>query len=338
MSQEKRKALGRGLEALLPRKPAILQPIDQRLTEPVGERMASDAYPGPARPAPSDHLSTIHEHPELPGQSHLRPGEQVIEIPLKLIARNSYQTRATSEDDPTLEELADSIKVHGILQPVVVRPNQAPGDEGRLYELIAGERRWLASARAGKTHIPAIVKDVPDQQVLVLTIIENLLRQDLNPMQHAHALQRLSSEFRLTQEEVAARTGLSRSAVANYLRLVRLPQPLQEAVADGRLGFGQAKVIMALGDTPDRDALAHKVIGGKLTVRETEALLHDFMHPSPTKTSQPAPSDPNVRAAELELQRALGCLVQIKDFKGKGKIIIQYKSLEDFDRIVEALK
>ena len=334
MSQEKRKALGRGLEALLPRKPAVLQPADQRLGA------VSDVHLGPGGhivPPSPDSSSPDLGHPELPGQTHLRPGKQVVEIPLELIARNSYQTRFTAEDDPALEELAESIKVHGVFQPIVVRPNQRPGADGQLYELIAGERRWLASGRAGRTHIPAIVRDVPNQQVLVLTIIENLLRQDLNPMQHARALERLSAEFRLTQEEVAARTGLSRSAVANFLRLVRLPQPLQEAVADGRLGYGQAKVIMALGDTPDREALAHKVIAGKLTVRETEALLHDFMQPPAAKTSQPAPTDPNVRAAEMELQRALGCPVQIKDSKGKGKIVIQYKSLEDFDRIVAAL-
>ncbi len=340
MSQEKRKALGRGLEALLPRKPAGLPPPDQRGTRQAGDRMIPDVHPGPSEhPLPAaDHSSADPERPELPGHIELRPGEPVVEIPLTFIARNSYQTRVTAEDDPALGELAESIKVHGVLQPVVVRPKPAADADGHFYELIAGERRWLASARAGRTHIPAIVRDVPNQQVLVLTIIENLLRQDLNPMQHARALERLSAEFRLTQEEVAARTGLSRSAVANYLRLVRLSQPLQEAVADGRLGFGQAKVIMALGDTLDRDALARKVIAGKLTVRETEALLHDFMQPSVAKTSAPAPSDPNVRAAEMELQRALGCPVQIKDFKGKGKIVIQYKSLEDFDRILEALK
>jgi ParB family chromosome partitioning protein len=327
MSQEKRKALGRGLEALLPRKPAAAPALEHRLSKPPETQVGPAAQPG-----------GTGESGEFLEQTQLRPGEQIVEIPLTLIARNSYQTRTTAQDDPGLEELAESIKIHGVLQPVVVRPLQPPGAEGQLYELIAGERRWLASARAGKAYLPAIIRDVPNQQVLVLTIIENLLRQDLNPMQHARALARLSSEFHLTQEEVAGRTGLSRSAVANYLRLVRLPQPLQEAVADGRLGFGQAKVIMALGDTPDRDALARKVMASKLTVRETENLLHDFMRPPAERTPQQPPTDPNVRAAEMDLQRALGCRVQIRDYKGKGKIVIQYKSLEDFDRILEALK
>jgi ParB family chromosome partitioning protein len=275
---------------------------------------------------------------QFPDQIQIRPGETIVEIPLNLIARNSYQTRATSSDDPGLDELSESIKVHGVIQPIVVRSKAQPGPEGELYELIAGERRWLASARAGRTHIPAVIREVPNQQVLVLTIIENLHRQDLNPMQHARALERLSDEFRLTQEEVAARTGLSRSAVANYLRLVRLPHGLQDAVADGRLGFGQAKVIMALGATPDRDLLARKVITGKLTVRETEALLRDFLLPKADKPVPGPPPDPNVRAAEVELQRALGCRVQIRDANGKGRIVIEYRSLEDFDRILEALK
>jgi ParB family chromosome partitioning protein len=337
MTQEKKKALGKGLEALLPRKPAVIggatAPASAVATmAQVGMAVvpAAASVPLSAEPLLREHLS---EH------TNVRPGEMVVEIPLELIARNPYQTRVTTADDPSLEELADSIKGQGVMQPVVVRPMKQRGAQGELYELIAGERRWMASQKAGKTHLPALVRDVPSEQVLVLTIIENLHRQDLNPMQHARALERLAEEFRLTQEEVASRTGLARSAVANYLRLVRLPEQLQAAVADGRLGFGQAKVLMSLGNTPERDLLARKVIAGKLTVRETEALLQEFLHP---KAEDPAATvrkiDPNVRAAEVELQRALGCRVQIRDRKGKGKIVIEYKSLEDFDRVLEALK
>jgi ParB family chromosome partitioning protein len=318
------------------------------MTSVVTVRADVDPSVGLAPEPPTRETETLAEahsplspaaHPaQIADQMQIRPGEKIVEIPLSLLARNSYQTRATSSDDPSLNELAESIKAHGVIQPVVVRPKLQPGPNGEFYELIAGERRWLASARAGRTHIPAVVRDVPNQQVLVLTIIENLHRQDLNPIQHARALERLSDEFRLTQEEVAARTGISRSAVANYLRLVRLPLSLQDAVADGRLGFGQAKVIMSLGDTRERDLLARKVITSKLTVRETEALLHDFLQPQARKPASRAALDPNVRAAETELQRALGCRVQIRDANGKGKIVIEYKSLEDFDRILEALK
>jgi ParB family chromosome partitioning protein len=254
-----------------------------------------------------------------------------------LINRNPYQTRVTSDDDPGLAELADSIQAHGVMQPIVVRPRKEAGAGGELYELIAGERRWRASLRAGKTHVPAIVRDVASELVLVLTIIENLHRQDLNPMQHARALERLAAEFRLTQEEVAVRTGLSRSAVANYLRLVRLPEELQRAVADGRLGFGQAKVLMALGSAPELEILARKVMTGKLTVRETEALLQQVLLPKAEKPSPERKLDPNVRAAEMQLYQALGCRVQVRDHNGKGKIVIEYTSLEDFDRVLEVL-
>jgi ParB family chromosome partitioning protein len=275
--------------------------------------------------------------PEFLDETDIRPGEMVIEIPLDRIGRNPYQTRSTSPDDPALEELAESIKGQGVMQPVVVRPLKQAGPQGELYELIAGERRWLASRRAGKTHLPAIVREVPSEQVLVLTIIENLHREDLNPMQHARALERLAQEFHLTQEEVASRTGLARSAVANYLRLVRLSEELQQAVAQGRLGFGQAKVLLSL-EPSARDPLARKVIASKLTVRETEALVQAYFHPKPAEAPDPPRLDPNVRAAEMELQRSLGCRVQIKDRNGKGKILIEYNSLEDFDRVLEALK
>lgn len=357
MSQEKRKALGRGLDALLPRRPAPSAAPPPRAQSGLVEDSGGNAHTqadgqgaggnGAAAATASAMLSPAafkgpapggrSWSPEFLAETQIKPGEMVLQIPLGLIGRNPYQTRATSGDDPALDEVAESIKAHGVMQPVVVRPRPRPGPTGELYDLIAGERRWLASRRAGKTHIPAIVREVSNDQVLVLTIIENLHRQDLNPMQHARALERLAQEFRLTQEEVASRTGLARSAVANYLRLVRLPDELQAAVADGRLGFGQAKVLLPL-ESSLRDLLARKVMAGKLTVRETEALVQGSLRP---KSDDPPPApkvDPNVRAAELQLQESLGCRVQIKDRNGKGKIVIEYHSLEDFDRVLETLK
>ncbi|MGA3211369.1 MAG: ParB/RepB/Spo0J family partition protein [Terriglobales bacterium] len=341
---EKKRALGRGLEALLPRKPAIDTGGAIAVVPEQNDVPTSSLGAGDRRLATDDF-----------------PGERVIQIPLDQITRNRYQTRTTAEDDPNLNELADSIKAHGVMQPILVRPlrqsagsHSEDGSSGnpqlttehrRLatdYELICGERRWLASRKAGKSAVPAIVRDVPSEQVLAETIIENLLREDLNPMQHARALERLAEEFHLTQEEVAARTGLSRPAVANFLRLTRLPEQLQTAVADGRLGFGQAKVLMALGNTPERDHVAKKVIEGRKTVRETEELVKRAsfgVDDSKRETeNEKPPQDPNVRAAELELQHALGCRVLIKDRNGKGRIVIEYQTLEDFDRVVEALK
>jgi len=348
MTQEKRKALGRGLEALLPRRPAVPDVLTAVATV---SGFGNEGNPAPGESSapmaltPAMKLEALSApapagrswSPEFLDETDIRPGEMVIEIPLDRIGRNPYQTRSTSPDDPALEELAESIKGQGVMQPVVVRPLKQAGPQGELYELIAGERRWLASRRAGKTHLPAIVREVPSEQVLVLTIIENLHREDLNPMQHARALERLAQEFHLTQEEVASRTGLARSAVANYLRLVRLSEELQQAVAQGRLGFGQAKVLLSL-EPSARDPLARKVIASKLTVRETEALVQAYFHPKPAEAPDPPRLDPNVRAAEMELQRSLGCRVQIKDRNGKGKILIEYNSLEDFDRVLEALK
>ncbi len=350
MSEEKKKALGRGLEALLPRGPvAVMTPHTAAAAADAAHIPVSHAFPphGPST-APAGTNAMVSRQsaapagrqwsPEFLEETQIRPGDMVLEIPLALIGRNPYQTRITADDDPDLAELAESIRVHGVMQPVVVRPLKQEGSNGELYQLIAGERRWRASQRAGKTHIPAIARDVPSELVLVLTIVENLHRQDLNPMQHARALERLAAEFRLTQEEVAVRTGLSRSAVANYLRLVRLPEELQKAVADGRLGFGQAKVLLALGSVPELELMARKIMDGNLTVRETEALLQDFLRPKEKEARPERKLDPNVRAAEMELQRSLGCRVQVKDNNGKGKIVIEYNSLEDFDRILETLK
>ncbi len=367
MSQEKKKALGRGLDSLLPHKPAATgSPAGAHslgaaaaartaMLKPPHEAVVAAAAPQTADEA----LIQLAEATKLSGDTALaaaemareqysqewllerriKAGEMVLQLPLHMIERNPYKTRVTGENDPGLLELTESIRENGVLQPIAVRPMQGePGPEGELYQLIAGERRWLASRRAGKTHIPAIVREVNNAQMLVLTIIENLHRQDLNPMQHARALVRLSEEFSLTQEEVAERVGLARSAVANYVRLTRLPEEFQKAVADGRLGFGQAKVLLTLGNQPALDMLARKVIAGKLTVRETELLVEDFLHP---RAAEPKPEqrvDPNVRAAEMELERSLGCRVKIRDRSGKGKIVIEYKSLEDFDRVVEALK
>jgi ParB family chromosome partitioning protein len=275
---------------------------------------------------------------EFAKQNKIQPGEMVIQLPVTLIERNPYQTRFTAPDDAALAELAESIKVHGVMQPVVVRPLKSPGANAELYHLIAGERRWLASKRAGKTHIPAIVRDLTPSEVMVLTIIENLHRQDLNPMQHARAFFRLMDEFRLTQDEVAQKIGVPRSAVSNYLRLTRLPEFVQKAIEDGRLTFGHAKVLLALNSNDGLELCAKKVIAGRLSVRDTEIMVEEYLRPPIAVEKPERKVDPNVRAAEEDIARALGCRVRIKDRNGRGKIEIEYKSLEDFDRVVEALK
>jgi ParB family chromosome partitioning protein len=292
----KRRALGKGLESLLPSRPA-----------------------NPPAPAPT------------PVESTGKP----LEIPLDQIDRNPYQTR-TRFDEALLTELAQSIAASGVVQPIVVRPLTA----GR-YQLITGERRWLASRKAGKATIPAIVRQVSDEQTLEMTIIENLQRADLNPMEQARAYQRLSQDFKLTQEQMATRTGKERASVSNFLRLLKLPEPIQQKVESGELTFGHARTLLALDSPESITSAAQKILALSLSVRQTESYVQGLINPEAKEKKKdkpdPQPEDPNVREAQDRLQRHLGLKVRIEDKKGKGKVIIEYAGLEDFDSIVTAL-
>jgi ParB family chromosome partitioning protein len=287
---DKRKALGRGLETLLP----------------AARSMAS------AQPAPA-------------------PGEVVRQLAVELIDRNPYQSRLRL-DEAALTELAESIKVSGVMQPILVRPLA----DGR-FQLIAGERRWLASQRAGKKTVPAIVRQVSNEQAMEMTIVENLQREDLNAMEQARAYERLGREFGLTQEQMAQRTGKDRSSVANFLRLLKLPPEVQALLEQDKLSFGHAKALMGLDSPQAMLKLANRSVALSMSVRQVEATVHSLMNPEPKREPGERQIDPNVRQAERELERALGVRVQISDHKGKGKIVIHYKSLEDFDRVLEAL-
>ena len=260
-------------------------------------------------------------------------GEAVREIPVEEIERNPYQTRSRF-DEIALHELAASIKSTGVMQPVVVRPVV-----GGKFQLIAGERRWLASQKAGKPTVPAIVREVSNEQALEMTIIENLQREDLGAMEQARAFERLSREFALTQEQIAQRTGKDRSVIANYIRLLKLPMEIQADIETGSISFGHAKVLLMLDSAEAMQKVARRIVEQGISVRETEALVHNILYPQPSapEPTPERPADPNVREAERELERALGVRVHIKDRKGKGKIILEYASLEDFDRILEVL-
>jgi ParB family chromosome partitioning protein len=258
-------------------------------------------------------------------------GEAIHQLAVELIDRNPYQTR-THLDEAALLELADSIKATGVLQPITVRA--VPG--GR-YQLIAGERRWIASQRAGKATVPSIVRQVSNEQAMEMTIIENLQREDLNPIEQARAFDRLGREFGLTQEQISQRTGKERSSVANFLRLLRLPEGVQALVAGGHLSFGHAKALLGL-DSPEAIAtIADRAVERGLSVRETEDAVANLIHPvqrEGEKKLKELVMDPNVREAQREMERALGVRVTIKDHKGRGKILLEYSSLEDFDRII----
>ena len=295
---DKRKALGRGLETLLP--------------AARGVQSVQNLGPGP-------------------GPVVLQPAtDGVREIPVELIDRSPYQPR-TQLDESALQELADSIRVSGVIQPITVR-----AVEGR-YQLVAGERRWLASQRAGKVTVPAIVRQLSNEQAMEIGIIENLQREDLNPVEQARAFERLSREFGLTQEQMAQRTGKDRSSVSNFLRLLKLPGEVLAMVESAKLSFGHAKALMTL-DTPEAmTRLAQRAVQLSMSVRQLEAASYELMHPTPAAAKPERTVDPNVREAEQTLQRALGLRVQIQDHKGKGKIVLEYTSLEDFDRVLEML-
>ena len=306
----KRRALGKGLESLLPSRPVA-----------------------PA-PAVIPSVSAAAE-----------PTGKPLEISLDNIERNPWQTR-THFDEAQLAELAASIVATGVVQPIIVRvlpqsSSGSPGQQPFRYQLIAGERRWLASRKAGKTTIPAIVRQVGDEQVLEMTIVENLQRTDLNPMEQARAFQRLSTEFKLTQEQMAAKTGKERASVANFMRLLRLPEGVQAKVETGELTFGHARALLAL-DAPDAiTSAAQKVMALSLSVRQTENYVQGLINPEAKekkqRPEQTQTEDPNVREAEDRLRRSLGLKVKIEDKRGKGRVIIEYSGLEDFDALLEML-
>ena len=295
--EAKRRALGKGLDSLLPPKPA-------------------------SAPAPPAELPAI--------ASEGRP----LEVDVDLIDRNPFQTRSNF-DEAKLGELAASISASGVVQPLVVRPAR----DGR-YTLITGERRWLASKQAGKATVPVIIRDVSDLQTMEMTVVENLQRADLNPMEQARAYERLSREFHLTQEQMAERTGKDRASVSNFLRLLRLPDDVQQRVETGELSFGHARALLALSSPEAVGGAAQKVMSLGLSVRATESLVQGMLNPEGKVTAaakSATPTDPNVREAQDSLRRRLGLKVTIEDRRGKGRVIIEYSGVDDFDSILGAL-
>jgi len=286
-----RKALGRGLEALL--KP-----------------------PGPLSPTP-------------PTAS--RPAEAGVRmVAIREIQVNPQQPRQHF-DSAALEELAQSIREQGVLQPLLVRP------AGTGLQLIAGERRWRAAQLAGLAEVPVLVRPLNDERALEVAIIENLQREDLNPIEQARAFQQLSSRFALTQEQIAQRTGKERASVANFMRLLKLDPEVQALVENSALTMGHARALLGL-EAIEQRALAATIQKLGLNVRQVEERVAAAQRRPNTTEAKPAPPrDPNVRAAEEDLQHLLGTKVRIKDRKNRGTIEIDYVGLEEFQRIFERL-
>ena len=252
-------------------------------------------------------------------------------LPLDLIQRGKYQPRR--DMDPTaLEELAQSIKAQGVMQPIVVRPIGA----GR-YEIIAGERRWRASHQAGLEKIPALVREVPDEAAIAMALIENIQREDLNPIEEAIALQRLQQEFQLTQQQVAEAVGKSRVTITNLLRLIGLPEEIKTLLSHGDLEMGHARALLGLPLERQVEGARHVVARG-LTVRQTEALVRHWLN-SKEKAVEPVKVDPDISRLEQRLAERLGAPVQIKHGqKGKGQLVIRYNSLDELQGVLAHIR
>ncbi|MCG8908322.1 ParB/RepB/Spo0J family partition protein [Pseudomonas sp. DP-17] len=252
-------------------------------------------------------------------------------LPLDLIQRGKYQPRRDM-DPQALEELAQSIKAQGVMQPIVVRPI----DKGR-YEIIAGERRWRASQQAGLDKIPAMVREVPDEAAIAMALIENIQREDLNPIEEAAALQRLQQEFQLTQQQVADAVGKSRVTVANLLRLIALPDEIKTLLSHGDLEMGHARALLGLPEDRQVEGARHVVARG-LTVRQTEALVRQWLN-APEDPVKAVRTDPDISRLEQRLAERLGAPVQIRHGqKGKGQLVIRYNSLDELQGVLAHIR
>jgi ParB family chromosome partitioning protein len=280
------------------------------------------------RPALGKGLSAL-----IPDVPEVRPGSAAIEIDVDQISPNELQPRQRFEE-AGLDELAQSIKANGLIQPIVVR-RVAGG-----YRIIAGERRWRAAQRAGLTRVPVVIKDVPggsDAQFLGMALIENIQREDLNPIDQAAAYEKLSSDFRMTQEEIAAAVGKDRSSVANHLRLLRLPQEVRAEVAGGRLSMGHARALLAITEESRQRQVAREVIARSLSVRETEAMVKRIARAAAIGSRASTVPDVHTRAAEEKLRLALGTRVRINRRGKGGRIEIDFGSEDELQRLYERL-
>jgi ParB family chromosome partitioning protein len=327
-----RRALGKGLESLLP-------------SVPMGGAGAAKPGEGEVRTTPGSEATAVANGTGPAAGAKADPAVAAVHLPVGLIDRNPYQTRLGVDED-RIKELAASITQIGVMTPIVVRPVQ-----GGRYVIIAGERRWMASKLAGRETIPAVVQALGDAEAIVWTVTENLQRQDLNPMEQARAFDRMSREFHFEHSDIAAKVGINRSTVTNYLRVLKLPADVLEQVAAGTLSLGHAKALCTLtgveGDAAGANeaakraemisAVAFKVIHGGLSVRKTEELVTAVLTGDKKKEEKWVPPvDPNVRDAAEKLQAALGLKVVIEDHKGRGKVVIAYSNLDDFEVLMNS--
>jgi ParB family chromosome partitioning protein len=251
-------------------------------------------------------------------------------VDIDLLQPNKFQPRVHM-DDERLEQLAQSIRANGVIQPIIARKRQAGG-----FDIVAGERRWRAAQRAGMLRVPVIVRDVPDEKLLEVALIENIQRDDLNAVEEARAYQRLSSEFKMTQEQIAAAVGKDRSTIANVLRLLRLPEDVVTQLSRGDLTMGHARALLGIEDASALRRAAREVVEHKLSVRDTELLVRRLTAPAPAHKAEET-ADANTRAAEEKLRFALGTRVRIIRKGQAGRVEIEFKDEGELQRIYEMI-
>jgi ParB family transcriptional regulator, chromosome partitioning protein len=377
MSQKK-PTLGRGLADLLGHTLRPLQPVSVAVPVSGGSAANGTAPPAPGARAASESGTALGSPPDSPSgttsatdsrpiagapyaphgpvpgagahaadsaadaaanANSLAPGEELARLPIDLLQKGKYQPRIDMRQE-TLQELADSIKAQGVIQPIVVRPVGVPGiGESQRYEIIAGERRWRAAHMAGLTEIPAVIRRIPDEAAIAVALIENIQRENLNPLEEARALERLISEFELTHQEAADAVGRSRSGVTNLLRLLELAPEVCERVERREIEMGHARAIGSLSNRKQQVEVASMVARSGLSVRETEALVRRMQSAGATATAtegqQGGARDPNVLRLEQELADKLGARVAIQhSMAGKGKLVVTYNSLDELDGIL----
>jgi ParB family chromosome partitioning protein len=310
MSQKK-PVMGRGLEALLgqmTKRPEPVAPVAVGTSAPVSNKL---------------------------------PGDELANLPVDLLQRGKYQPRVDMRQE-SLDDLAASIKSQGIVQPIVVRPvdGAAPGESQR-YEIIAGERRWRAAQIAGLAVVPAVIRRVPDEAAIAMSLIENIQRENLNPLEEARALERLISEFGITHQQAADAVGRSRAAVSNLLRLLELPQEITTLVEHREIEMGHARALLGLTQRRQQIEVGTLVAKKGLSVRDTEGMVRGILNKAAGggATKEAKPLDPNVQRLQDELSEKLGAVVEIQHGgSGRGKLVVSYHSLDELDGIIAHIK
>jgi len=299
----KKKRLGRGLDALLSRPRA----------EPVEAPSAGEAT---------------------------SPGDRLASLPVDLLQRGQYQPRVDMRQD-TLEDLANSIRSQGVVQPIVARPLRTAEGAAQRYEIVAGERRWRAAQMAGLQEIPAIVRDVPDDAAIAMALIENIQRENLNPLEEARALDRLIREFELTHQEAAEAVGRSRAAVSNLLRLMDLSDKVKPMLEARQIEMGHARALLSIEDRTQQFDAARQVVKNGMSVRDTERLVRRMLGTDPKKKAraQASAANADVRRLEVEITEKLGAKTRIDHTaRGSGRILIEYNSLDELDGILKHIR